>query len=201
MPGIASMGGRGFREAKRNHLERLVKHVKKGLVDYDIAGFLMKVNMFEGIATTSSCSGRIAILYSTSMTSKRDARILEAWHDPGECKKRICYYSTLSFEPMFYSWVSLQAPVINFIVEDVDGAEVIVGCAEKAGMRRVGYRKYRHGGFQVWVSGGDKLHVTLPSSCSVLLEACRILEAYKSRLAIFSDCVLEHWPLRRQEKA
>ncbi len=195
------MSGHGFEKAKRVHLERLLSHAKRGLVDEDIVGFLLKVNMMEGIATTSSCSGRIAILYSSSMTSKRDARILEAWHDPGECKRRICYYSDLSLEPMFYSWASLQAPVINFIVEDIEGAEVIVGCAEKSGMRRVGYKRYKHGGFQVWVSGGDKLHVTLPSSCSVLMEACRILEAYKSRLAIFSDCVLEHWPLRKPGKA
>ncbi len=193
------MEGKEFSEAKRRHLERLARHMEEGKVDHDIAGFLLEVNSLEGIATTSSCSGRVAILYSTSITSKRDARILEAWHEPGECMRGVCRYSSMSLEPMFFSWASLQAPVINFIVEDPEGAEILVECAERAGMRRTGYRRYRRGGFQVWVSGGDKLHITLPADCRILLEACRILEAYKSRLAIFRDCVLEHWPQRRLE--
>ncbi|MCE4602917.1 MAG: hypothetical protein F7B18_07030, partial [Desulfurococcales archaeon] len=77
-------------KARARYLERLHRDLAIGRVDGDIAGWLVEVNRKQCLVTTSSCSGRVALIYGPSLTSKKGARILGSWHDPRECRREIC---------------------------------------------------------------------------------------------------------------
>ena len=171
---------------KKRYMERLYRDYERGLVDEDIAEWLFMVNRKPCLATTSSCSGRVALIYGPSLTSKAEARILEAWHDPVECRRRICMPRPLG---IYLWWLSLQPPIIHFLVEDLDVAEHILECGDRAGFSKLGYRRHRTGAIHVEAGAGDKLHLILPASCSTALELCSLLSLYKERLKRFMDCV------------
>ncbi len=167
---------------------RLLDDISRGRVDDDIAGYLVSLNRFGCLFTTSSCSGRVVVIYSSDFRSKRDARILDGWHDPGGCRLNVCGYSHLGYDSMFYYWVSLQPPIIHFVARDIDTAEALVGCGDRSGFSKLGYRRYRAGGYHVTVGAGDKIHVSLPASCDTLLALCDLLKVYKEKLYSFLEC-------------
>ena len=177
----------GFSGVKSRYARGLEKDLKEGRVDWDIGGWLVEVNRRRCLATTSSCSGRVIVLYSNDMMDKAGSRLLWSWHDPRECRLSICGVSPIG---PYKWWASLQPPIIHFLAQDLDTAEYIVKCGSIAGFSKLGYKYHRSGFIHVEVGGGDKLHVILPADCNILLELCMLLEVYKDRLKKFMECVL-----------
>ncbi len=178
----------GFDSSKRYFLERLLSDVKSGRVDFDIADHLLSLNKLKCVFTTSSCSGRVVVIYSNDFRDKRNARIIEGWHDPAQCRLNICRYSSFGYDEMFYYWISLQPPIIHLVARDVKVAETLLACGDKSGFSKLGYRMYRSGGYHVVVGVGDKSHVILPADCSMLLTLCDMLGSYKEKLYSFFEC-------------
>ncbi len=183
----------GFLRVKRDRLEKLLAHVEMGLVDPDIKDLLLQINKkCSDIATTSSCSGRLAIIYSDKgLRDKKAARILAKWHDPRECKIEACRYSMLGGDAWAIYWASLQPPILHAITGSLDSAESMVACASSAGLSRAGYKRFRAIGYHVEAGFHDKLHVMLPLSCDVLSLLCEELSLYKKKFYKFLECILE----------
>lgn len=175
-------------DARRRYLERLHSDLARGLVDEDLADWLLEVNKKPCLITTSSCSGRVALLYGPSHTSKRSARILASWHDPRECMMEACRPRPIG---LYTWWLSLQPPIIHFLARDYEVAEAILACGDRAGFSKLGYRMHRTGLVHVEAGAGDKLHLILPAPCMEALSLCTLLEKYKRRLRTFMKCMLE----------
>ena len=176
-----------FNQVKARYLERLLVDARRGAVDSDILDWLFKVNDARCLATTSSCSGRVAILYGDSLTDKAGSRILEVWHNPGECRRRIC---RIVPDGMYTWWSSLQPPIVHFLADSLEAAEEVLKCGDRAGFSKLGYRLHRTGYYHVEAGGGDKLHIILPAPCNILLSQCNMLQLYKERLEKFMECLL-----------
>ena len=176
--------------ARRRALERLRDHARKGLVDEDILEFLLEFNEKHGCAfTTSSCSGRIAVIEGADIFDKRAARIVSETHDPSTCEQLL---AAIEEEPRegAIRWLSLQPPILHFAVLTLDAAQRIVSLAEESGFNRNCYKRYRPGGFHVEVAASDKLTILRPRPGDVAM-ACRVLAVYKERLYKLARMLLE----------
>lgn len=181
---------REWSKNREETLERLREHTQKGLVDYDIKEFLYKFNSIgDCIYTTSSCSGRVVVLTGEDIFSKRYAKIVEAWHDPEECKRKITNYYNYNTSTGI-TWISLQPPILHIAAKDMELAEEIVSCAVTSGFIRAGYKKMKPCGYHVEIAAHDKLHVILPAPISILRSLCEILSRYKEKLQRLEDCLL-----------
>jgi len=174
--------------SRASALARLEAHAREGRVDEDIVEFLFQLNRKPCLFTTSSCSGRLALLEGEDFFDKAGARIVESWHDPGECRRRVREYCGVGAGRRV--WASLQPPILHVVVEGEDVARRVAACGERAGFSRACYKPYRAGGYLVELAGSDKLHVVLPAPCEVLEGLCRVLERWKERLARLEECLL-----------
>ena len=59
-----------FEEQKKRALERL----RIGGADEEVKGILEKINRRDGFFTTSSCSGRIVLIWLPEIGAKKEAR-------------------------------------------------------------------------------------------------------------------------------
>lgn len=179
-------------ERKEAALRRLREHLRLGLVDDDIAGFLLQINKLPCIFTTSSCSGRLALLEAADLMEKRGARKLWVTHDPNRCFD-LCglIAETLNRGGLGrgFLWVSLQPPVLHLYAWDEAATLQVVSCARRSGFARACYRKEDNWYF-IEVSVHDKLHVILPAPCTAIEAMCRVLSRYKERLRRFEHCIL-----------
>ncbi len=175
-------------KAKSRAIKRLIEHAEKGLVDKDIEEFLFKLNEKECLYTTSSCSGRVAIIEGPSLFSKKDSRLLRVSHNPREC--RGWKTEELYIEPNRIIWLSLQPPILHIVTRSIDVAESIVRCADRSGFNRACYKRYRAGGFHVEIAVSDKLHI-IGFDNETLNEACKILQVYKERLEDLKRCLIK----------
>ncbi|MEB3765388.1 MAG: hypothetical protein GSR77_04410 [Desulfurococcales archaeon] len=178
-----------WENSRSSALNRFKSHLEKGLIDSDIIELLKQLNKRECLFTTSSCSGRVALIKGDDLLDKKGASLLHVWHDPSKCRSEIC--SALdSVNENDISWLSLQPPILHIVARTRGLAEQIVKCGKSAGFKRSCYREHRSGGFLVEVAAYDKTHV-FSRDCRIIHKLCDILEEYKERLEAFKECVLE----------
>ncbi len=180
-------------KSREQALRRLISDLKDGKVDSEISDWLYNFNLKrEDVYTSSSCSGRVTVMYGNELFSKADSRMVCSCHYPENCRKYLCQYaaevSSLIGKGSFKSWVSLQPPIIHFITTNTDVVKRIVSCAVSSGFVHSCYRETKKG-YVVEVRAYDKLHVILPTSCENLLLLCEMLEKYKVRLKKFLNCI------------
>ncbi len=185
--------GREWLVARRRAVGRLLDHASRGLVDNDIKDFLITLNIGrECLFTTSSCSGRIAVIEGEDIFNKKNARILAAWHDPSECMRHVCH--TLEESSPKNSremvWVSLQPPILHIATHSLETAKKVIACGDRAGFNRACMRPYKPGGYHIELAVSDKLTI-LGGDCRLARRACVILAYYKDRLRRLQDCLLE----------
>ncbi len=165
--------------------------MREGLVDSDIADFLVALNKKPCLFTTSSCSGRVAVISAPKPMDKRNARLWYVWHDPDECLEKICNAIIEDRRDEFdYKWYSLQPPVLHIVAKELSIAEQIVECGHEAKFKRACYKRHRSGGYIVEIAAYDKLHV-FSDDCNLLLGLCFQLREYKDRLEKLEKCLLE----------
>lgn len=184
------MSSGDWARARERALDRLRDHARRGLVDEDIVGFLFELNESkECLFTTSSCSGRVAILEGEDFFNKAGARMLAVWHDPEECRAGIRRYCS-GTPSKGVRWASLQPPILHIVAASEEVARKAASCGDRAGFSRACYKPYRAGGYIVELAGSDKLHLTLPAPCRLLESLCNVLERYKERLRRLEACLL-----------
>ncbi len=182
-----------WERARERALSRLREHVERGLVDKDIVDFLISFNnIYDKVFTTSSCSGRVAVISGLNVFDKRGAVLHSVFHDPEECRSNILQALSNAVKEAAgrIVWISLQPPIIHFASRDEETAHQIVSKAEAAGFNRACYRRYRVGGYHVEVAVSDKLHILNPTPQHAQ-EACNILAKYKERLRKLISLLLD----------
>lgn len=175
-------------------IRRLINELEKGLVDSEIANWLYTFNTkHNDVYTSSSCSGRVVVMYGKSFLNKKDARIVCACHRPVNCHRYLCSnsleISSLIEKEGLVAWAALHPPIIHFVTINEKVSENIISCALSSGFIHSGMRRSRKLGHIIEIRAFDKLHILLPASCSLLLSLCEVLETYKSRLNKFISCI------------
>ncbi len=175
-------------------IARLREHYQKGLIDPDIADWLISFNdRCRNIFTTSSCSGRVVLFEGSSLLDKRGALAYVIYHDPKECHNSICREAELLSSRTIRGdrilWASLQPPIIQLATCELGVAWRILECAHSSGFIRSGVRRSRKHGFIAEIRAYDKLHVLLPAPCEILRSLCDVLAEYKTRLASLTECL------------
>jgi tRNA(Phe) wybutosine-synthesizing methylase Tyw3 len=192
---VKPLKGDDWERSRARAVDRLIKDLKEGKVDSDIAEWLYAFNLkHKDVYTISSCSGRVVVFYGKNLFSKREAKSLCECHYPERCRRYLCP-TTLELSSLvknvkdIISWVSLQPPIIHFAVKNFELAEKVLECAIKSGFAHSGFRRYRNQGYIVEVRAYDKLHLVLPADCDKVLLFCEILKKYKKRLSRFLECI------------
>ena len=171
-------------------MARLKDHVDRGLVDNELAEWLLEVNRNKCLVTTSSCSGRITLHTGDNPLDKKSNKILASWHDPSQVAREVCSMAHMEYKGLI--WLALQPPIVHFITPYINVATLLVDSAVRSGMRRSCVRPSVHG-WQVEVRAGDKslYYFNGKPDCGVVEKLCSVLFVYKGRFSEWMSRALD----------
>jgi tRNA wybutosine-synthesizing protein 3 len=149
----------GWLHRKRAAMRRLEEDRKLGLVDEDIWELLKRINDSKYLYTTSSCSGRVVVIWSPVPRNKRSASILGKWHSKPEFRefadaiergvdkcKRVGGYTWASFHPL----------ALDVICADYGRARDFINALMRGGFKHACMREGKHG-YMIMVRSGTKV--------------------------------------------
>ncbi len=171
-------------------MARLKDHVERGLVDKELVEWLLEVNRYDCLVTTSSCSGRLTLHTGVNPLNKKSSKILASWHDPGRAVREACYTTRLEYRGLV--WLALQPPIVHIITPYISVATLLVDSAVRSGMRRSCVRSSVQG-WQVEVRAGDKslYYFSGEPDCNVVEGLGSVLSVYKERFFKWTNRVLD----------
>jgi len=124
-----------FEVAKARALARL----QRSGADEGIAGILQKINARADYYTTSSCSGRIALILLPEIGAKREARFIGKWHRPVVSGEVLAVMVDAPFAEGEL-WLLAQPPIIHVACRSVAKAEALLRLALDAGFKYSGMK-------------------------------------------------------------
>ncbi|NOZ88507.1 MAG: hypothetical protein GXO15_01130 [Crenarchaeota archaeon] len=146
-------------EVRSRHLERLKGDLENGRVDPDIADILVSLNTCSRIVTTSSCSGRIALIAAPEPGDKRGGGVVASWHrrvEPGEISDALSKVSGMRFV-----WLSVQPPMLNVLVCGIELALAAVEAFQRVGFKYSGLRPTATGFYLVHVASTERVDIPI----------------------------------------
>ncbi len=182
---------RWFLTFKRQFLERLRAHREQGLVDQGVEAILDFINDVPCLVTTSSCEGRLSLLWSADPLDKRNAIMLGSWHDPKEAVEKLCSINVSTPHEEGVLWISLQPPIIHVRSNKINTLLTLYKIALKAGFSR-NCIKVADPGFMLELKPGDKAAYYVERiNCTLVGKLAGILEEYKKRLSRLESLLRE----------
>lgn len=121
-----------FIEARRKAIKSLHEAMEKGEVDEKIIPIVNKINSISDYYTTSSCSGRIAILEIPSVGQKRKAKFLGKWHNGIGYEDAI---KALKKSSKGEIWFLVQSPIIHVHAISMASARKLLNVANQSGFK------------------------------------------------------------------
>jgi tRNA wybutosine-synthesizing protein 3 len=128
-----------FEEQKKRALERL----QIGGADEEIAGIIEKINSFKDLFTTSSCSGRIALICLPEIGAKREAKFIGKWHRPvtkEEVLEAIKLKSSAEASEKGEVWLLSQSPILHVSCRGLEKAKTLLRIAIQSGFKYSGIK-------------------------------------------------------------
>ncbi|MEM0480911.1 MAG: hypothetical protein QXQ14_01870 [Candidatus Aenigmatarchaeota archaeon] len=144
-----------FEERKRKALEKLEKAIKLNEVDEPIKDFLIKVNSYPDVYTTSSCAGRIIVLVDKG--NKKDSFFAGKWHDLVKAEfvwKRIIEYSRESLV-----WLKQEPFILHIICKHLKDAREIIRIARDVGFKHSGIITIKKERIVCEINGIDRVEI------------------------------------------
>jgi tRNA wybutosine-synthesizing protein 3 len=123
-----------FEEQKKRALERL----RIRGADEEIAGIIEKINSFDDFFTTSSCSGRIALICIPEIGAKREAKFIGKWHRPvtkEEVLEAIKVKSSAEASEKGEIWLLSQSPILHVSCRGLEKAKILLRVAIASGFK------------------------------------------------------------------
>ena len=112
-----------FEVQKKWALERLRR---KG-ADEEVRALLQKINRLDEFFTTSSCSGRIALIYLPEIGAKREARFIGKWHRPVRKEEVLAAMNDESSSSTTGEiWLLAQSPIVHVACGSLEKATVLL---------------------------------------------------------------------------
>jgi len=123
-----------FEAQKKKALERL----RIRGADEEIAGIIEKINSFDDFFTTSSCSGRIALICIPEIGAKREAKFIGKWHRPvtkEEVLEAIKLKSSAEASEKGEVWLLSQSPILHVSCRGLEKAKMLLRIAIQSGFK------------------------------------------------------------------
>jgi len=185
---------RAFEEQKKHAIERLRN---KG-ADQEVEEVLQKINVLEDFFTTSSCSGRIALISLPEIGAKREARFIGKWHRPVKKEEVLEAISSAKSSRNGDVWFIAQSPIVHVACRTLEKATALLRIAIESGFKYSGIKAIaKHNGrVIVEIMSTERMDVPLASDdrmlCSeahldfILAKANIMLNRGKEKLKRFS---------------
>ena len=146
-----------LREQLRSSFTHALREDK---IDKDIVDILSAINSVPCIATSSSCSGRIAVFSAPSPGDKRRGGIVYKWHqtvDPASLKEAIDKAIATGHK---YVWASAQPPIIALHTCCIELAELLANIAINSGYKYTGY-KFTSRSYYMFIIGSERIDIPI----------------------------------------
>ena len=108
-----------------------------GGADEEIAGIIEKINDSEDFFTTSSCSGRIALISIPEIGAKREAKFIGKWHRP---VKREEVMEAIKSSEKGEVWLLSQSPILHVACKGLEKAKELLRIAIESGFKYSGIK-------------------------------------------------------------
>ncbi len=143
---------------RKDALKKYEEHKSKGLVDEDIIPLLEKINSLECCYTTSSCSGRIAIMQIPEIGDKKNAVFLGKWHREVDLQKILV--AVRKYE-RGYLFLLLQSAILHVVCESFKTSERMIKIALDSGFKYTSIKSVKNGKVLIEILSTENLHIPL----------------------------------------
>jgi tRNA wybutosine-synthesizing protein 3 len=145
-----------WQEEKDKALQRL----EKNGADEDIKELIEKINGFDAFFTTSSCSGRIALICIPQIGAKREAEFSGKWHrtvNKNELLEAIKGKGKNKGE----IWFITQSPILHVAANNLKNATVLLKVANAAGFKYSGIKAISTEKVMVEICSTERMDIPL----------------------------------------
>ena len=182
-----------FEEQKKRALGRL----RIRGADEEVKGILEKINRRDGFFTTSSCSGRIALIWLPEIGAKQEARFIGKWHRRVRKAEVLEAMSDATPHIKGEVWLIAQSPILHVACRSLEKATALLRIAIESGFKYSGIKAIAKddGKVMVELMSTERMDVPLASDdvmfCSeeyldfILPKANFMLERGKAKLKRF----------------
>ncbi|HEC77366.1 MAG TPA: hypothetical protein ENI33_08975 [Thermoplasmatales archaeon] len=149
--------GAKFIDARNKALSSLQNAIVKGEVDDRALPIIEKINSMADFFTTSSCSGRIALMEIPSFGRKREAKNLGKWHRKIKIEE---IREVLSKASKGEIWFFVQSPIFHVSTVSMENAKKLLDLAIQSGFKNSSI-KTLNGRIVVEILGTERIDVPL----------------------------------------
>ena len=122
-----------FEEQKKKALERL----RIRGADEEVAEIIEVLNRLDNFYTTSSCSGRIALICIPEIGAKREAEFIGKWHR-AVTKEEVS--EAIKAPKQGELWLLSQSPILHVSCRGLEKAKVLLRIAIESGFKYSGIK-------------------------------------------------------------
>lgn len=151
-----------FEEEKQRALERL----RQRGADEEVEELLEMINRLNEFFTTSSCSGRIALIGLPEVGAKRDARFIGKWHRPVVKADVLVAMSDVKSSKNGDVWLLAQSPILHVACRGLEKASMLLQIALESGFKYSGIKAITKdtGKVMVEIMSTERMDVPLASN-------------------------------------
>jgi tRNA wybutosine-synthesizing protein 3 len=151
-----------FEEEKKQALARL----RQRGADEEVAELLDRINRLNNFFTTSSCSGRIVLIWLPEVGAKRDARFIGKWHRPVRKEEVLAAMNDVENFRNGDIWLLAQSPIMHVACKSLEKAMVLLRIAIESGFKYSGIKAIAQdtGKVMVEIISTERLDVPLASN-------------------------------------
>jgi tRNA wybutosine-synthesizing protein 3 len=152
-----------FEEEKKRALGRLQQ---RG-ADEEVEELLERINRLDDFFTTSSCSGRIVLIWLPEVGAKRDARFIGKWHRPVGKTEVLAAMSDGESSRNGDVWLIAQSPIMHVACKSLEKATMLLRIAIDSGFKYSGIKAIGKdkGKVMVEIMSTERMDVPLASNC------------------------------------
>ncbi len=147
-------------------LKQLADARKEGKADEDIAELVNLINSNEGLYTTSSCAGRIAVLQTPREHDKLKSDWLGKWHREVTLQD---LKGALEKHDRDEAYLQSECPILHVVARNLDAAERFLFAAQQSGFKRSGIQAVNPERVLVEVCSTEMLEVPVAENGDILV--------------------------------
>jgi len=159
--------GSKFIEAREKAILSLQKAIEKGEVDEKAMPVIEKINSLADFFTTSSCSGRIALMEIPSFGRKKEAKHLGKWHRKVKIEE---IKESLMKAGKGEIWFFVQSPIFHVSTVSMENAKKLLNIAIQSGFKNSSI-KTLNGRIVVEILGTERIDVPVGKEGKVFVNS------------------------------
>jgi tRNA wybutosine-synthesizing protein 3 len=152
---------------KKKHLERIARDKEVGYIDIRIIDLLEAINRIEALYTTSSCSGRIAIIDSDWPWEKDDTFTVFKSH---EKISESDIKTIIEMMPKERYWLMVRGPILHVIAKDLESAKKLLRLARESGFKHSGVMDVTSTGYLVELISSSQITMPLRDKYAIYVD-------------------------------